>query len=214
MQKVHFISGLGANKRAFSFLDISFCTPVHVEWITPLPNESLQAYALRLRATIDEPNPTIVGLSFGGMLATEMAKADASCKVILVASNKTHKEFPFYLKIGKYLPLYKYLPNKSMSKSSRFFGLLLGAKGKEQRATQKLILQESNPVFTKWAISAIMKWQNKIVPKNIIHIHGTADKLLPLYFVQADYFIKGGEHLMVMDKPEEISALLKKLIVV
>ena len=100
MQKVFFISGLGADKRSFSFLDLSFCTPVFISWLAPLPKETLVAYALRLRATITELNPTIVGLSFGGMLVTEMAKADASVTPIIISSNKSSSEFPFWLKIG------------------------------------------------------------------------------------------------------------------
>jgi hypothetical protein len=48
LKKVYFISGLGADKRAFSFLDLSFCEPVFIEWIKPLKNETLQGYALRL----------------------------------------------------------------------------------------------------------------------------------------------------------------------
>ena len=49
-------------------------------------------------------------------------------------------------------------------------------------------------------------------PKNVIHIHGTADRLLPYRYVKADYIINNGEHVMIMDKGEEVSELLKKLI--
>ena len=88
MKKVYFISGLGADKRAFSFLDLSFCEPVFIEWIKPLHKESLQQYALRLKEQIKEASPTIVGMSFGGMLATEIAKLDATAKIIIISSNK------------------------------------------------------------------------------------------------------------------------------
>ena len=54
MKKVYFISGLGADKRIFSFLDLSFCEPVFIDWITPLKNESLESYALRLRKQIPD----------------------------------------------------------------------------------------------------------------------------------------------------------------
>ena len=89
MQKVYFISGLGADKRAFSLLDLSFCEAVFVEWIDPLKNESLKDYAMRLRQQIPDYHPTIVGVSFGGMLATEMAKTDEEIKAIIIASNKS-----------------------------------------------------------------------------------------------------------------------------
>ena len=118
MKKVYFISGIGADKRVFSFLDLSFCEPVYVDWIEPLKQESLESYALRLRKEIRESHPTVVGISFGGMLATEMAKADANLKAIIISSNKTADEFPSYLRIGKYFPFYKWLPGKFISKLS------------------------------------------------------------------------------------------------
>src|SRR5258705_2778636 len=118
MKRVYFISGLGADKRVFSFLDLSFCEPVYVDWIKPVKKESLEGYALRLREEIPETNPTIVGISFGGMLATEMAKADPNVKAILISSNKTAKEFPGYLRIGRYFPFYKWMPSKMMKNSA------------------------------------------------------------------------------------------------
>ena len=117
---VYFISGLGANEKAFSFLDISFCNPVFVQWITPLPKETLPEYALRLKQQIKDPKAFVVGLSFGGMLATEMAKQNPAQKTILISSNKTTEEFPKLLKLGKYVPVYKWISDKRMKKSSPF----------------------------------------------------------------------------------------------
>jgi pimeloyl-ACP methyl ester carboxylesterase len=214
MQTVYFISGLGASKRAFSFLNLSFCNPIFVDWIAPNPKETLQAYALRLMKFIPCPNPTIVGLSFGGMLATEMAKANPNAKVILLSSNKTHLEFPSLLKVGRYLPVYRWLPTTGLKSSGIFFLWILGATGKPQKAVQKQVLKESDPNFTKWAIDAIMGWRNETIPQNLIHIHGTADKLLPYRLVKAHHTIKGGQHLMVMDKAQEISELLQQHIAV
>jgi pimeloyl-ACP methyl ester carboxylesterase len=212
MQKVYFIPGLGADKRAFSFLDVSFCNPVFINWIEPLHHERLEAYAMRLVEQIKEENATIVGLSFGGMLATEMAKRNPNFKVILLSSNKVYTEFPKFLRLGKYLPIYKWVPNKIITTSGVFFSKFLGSIGSEQKKIQLQIIKDTNPSFTKWAISAIMHWQNITIPKNLIHIHGTADKLLPYNLVKADYTIKGGEHLMVMDKAKEVSVILKSII--
>ena len=72
--KVYFISGLGADYRVFSLLELSFCEPVFIGWIKPQPNESLPHYAARLLEQIPETSPIIVGISFGGMLVTEMAR--------------------------------------------------------------------------------------------------------------------------------------------
>src|SRR5687768_12603951 len=98
MQKVYFISGLGADERAFSFLDLGFCEPVFIPWVRPLEGETVPAYAVRLKERIPEDFPIIVGLSFGGMVAVEIGKAFPCKKIVLLSSAKTQKEIPFYLK--------------------------------------------------------------------------------------------------------------------
>ncbi len=211
MQKVYFISGLGADKRAFSLLDLSFCEPVFMDWINPLPHETLKSYAARLRSNIPDEHPTVVGISFGGMLATEMAKSDSSLKAIIIASNKSADEFPFYLRLGKYIPIYKWMPGIWLKKSS-YLHWIFGPKGEEQKKLLKEIIADANPAFLKWAIEAILNWNEKTVPANVKHIHGTADKLLLFRYVKADINVPGGTHLMSLNMPNEISALLKQLI--
>ena len=212
MQTIYFISGTGSSKKLFNFLDLSFCNPVFVDWIKPLENESLQHYALRLKETIRDKSPIIVGVSFGGMLASEMARADPSAKVIIISSNKTSDEFPKYLRIGNYFPVYKWVPQNLLKHKHLFTQFVFGAKGKEQKALHRILLQENDIPLTQWSIGAILKWKSTAAPKNIIHIHGTADTLLPYKLVTADYTIKGGTHMMIMDRADEIVSILKKLI--
>ena len=211
MKKVYFLSGLGADKRAFSALDLSFCEPVFIDWIKPLAKESLTNYATRLREQIPEEHPVIVGVSFGGMLASEMAKTDPLMKAIIIASNKSANEFPYYLRIGKYFPVYKWLPEK-LIRSGKSLNWMLGIKDKAQRKLLSDIVADIDPSFLKWSIDAILHWHEKDVPVNVIHIHGTADKLLPFRYVRADYKIQGGTHLISINKPTEISSLLQKLV--
>jgi pimeloyl-ACP methyl ester carboxylesterase len=212
MTKVYFISGLGADKRVFSFLDLSFCEPVYMDWIKPMPKESLEQYALRLREYIPEKSPVIVGLSFGGMLATEMAKADKNVSAIIIGSNKTADEFPRYLRIGKYIPVYKWVPVSLSKRVVLLFKSVLGRKNPEQTKIVVQIIRDTDPDFSKWAIEAILHWKNKEVPPNLTHIHGTRDKLLPYRLVKAHHTVDGGPHVLPLHNPQEISCLLKKLI--
>jgi pimeloyl-ACP methyl ester carboxylesterase len=212
LKKVYFISGLGADKRAFSFLDLSFCEPIFIEWIKPLKKESLQQYALRLKDQIKEPAAIIVGVSFGGMLATEMAKSDSTIKAIIISSNKIKKEFPKFFLVGKYIPLYKWMPSSLLKKTAIFRRLFFGPAGEKQKKIFRQILNETDTTFTKWAVYSILHWENLFVPDNLIHIHGTSDKLLPFRLVKADFSINKGTHLMIMNHPGEISAILKNVI--
>jgi len=212
MKKVYFIAGLGADGRSFGFLDLSFCEPQFMQWIVPAPGETLPSYAEKLFQSINDENATIVGLSFGGMVATEIAKKHPGTNVILVSSAKTHLEIPGYLRFWRHLPVYKLHTQKMQQYTGSFVLNMLGARGPEQKKVQQQILKEGDAAFTRWAMHAIVNWKNVDVPKNVIHIHGTADVLLPYRYIKADHTIKKGAHVMIMDLADEVSALLKKLI--
>ncbi len=210
-KKVYFISGLGADKRIFSLLDLSFCSPVFLDWLTPSKNESLAGYARRLRQEIPESSPSVVGISFGGMLATEMAKADPKIRAVILASNKTSSEFPYYFKIARLLPVYKLAPPPMAKKIAIKYQKILGGLTAEKKKILNEIIQDADLGFVRWAIGAILKWKNKVIPENLVHIHGTADKLLPCKYVEAHFRVEGGTHVMPLDQADEVSALLRQL---
>ena len=212
MQKVYFIPGLCADKRSFGFLDLSFCDPQFVEWSSHLEDDTLASYSEKLFASIADENAVIVGISFGGMLATEIAKNHPGTKAIIISSCKTFLELPAYLRFWRHLPVYNLYSSKIKSYGGQFVLNMLGAKGAEQKKVQQEILKTSDPSFTRWAIHAILTWKNKIAPQNLIHIHGSSDRLLPCSYVSANYIIEKGQHVMIMDNAEELSRLLKKLI--
>lgn len=212
MQKVYFISGLGADKRVFSFLDLSFCEPVFIDWITPVKGDTLPSYAWRLRQLIPEKNPVVAGISLGGMLAAEMGNSDPQVKAIILASNKTSGEFPAYLRLFKYLPLYKAIPGVALKKMQGLYTYAFGVKDPVKKALLYQIIADADTRFIKWAIGAVLHWNSQALTGNIVQIHGTGDKLLPLRYVKPDYTIEGGSHILTFDKHEEVTALLKKLL--
>ena len=73
MKELFLFSGLGADKRVYEYLDLSAYKVNHVDWIDPLPNESIEEYAGRLSGKIGKNNPILAGVSFGGMVAIEIA---------------------------------------------------------------------------------------------------------------------------------------------
>ena len=212
MQTIYCISGLGADEGVFKNLDLSFAKTVFIQWLDPLPDESLSNYSTRLQQKfIHEPDPIILGLSLGGMIATEIAKANPSAKTIIVSSAKTADEIPFYWKVFQYVPLYKILPHWSIKKSTNIQYYFLGASSKPTKKYVYEAIEKADTNFYRWAVGAIIKWRNKTVPSNITHIHGLNDRILPSRFVKADIMIDKGGHLMIMEKADEISALIKKV---
>lgn len=57
-------------------------------------------------------------------------------------------------------------------------------------------------------MGAIVNWKNHEKPNGVI-IHGTNDKMLPLK-QEAQYKIDGGGHFMIVNRADEISAILEK----
>lgn len=211
--KVYFISGLGADKTVFQFLKLKHAEPVFVEWITPQKNETLPQYALRLKHAYNMPDDAfITGLSFGGMLTTEIAKEFPATKAILLSSAKTKKEIPPFYRTGKYFNLHKFVSPKMqrwfMLRIKSWFDLKTPAFIK----VYEELIANSNTNFNNWAVTALLNWENTTVPLNITHIHGTYDKILPYKYVTCNYTIKKGGHLMVMEQAEEVSAYLNNVI--
>ena len=222
MTRVYFISGLGADRRSFSQLDLSWCEPVFLDWIRPVANESLGSYAARLGQRITEDDAVVIGLSLGGMLATELAKTHPGYRVILVSSNKLFTEFPGKLRLFRHLPVYKILPGFVFRNFQAAYTRLFGVTGQENKAIVYQIIRDSDPHFVRWGIHAILHWDNRDMPSNIRHIHGTADKLLPFAALaamdccddpeyRAPVAVQGGGHLMILDKADEVSGILKRI---
>lgn len=99
MREIYLLSGLGADKRVFDFIDLSGFKTNHVDWVAPIDNESIENYAKRLLRQIKTKRPIIIGVSFGGMVTVEIAKQIETEKVILISSAKTRLDIPFYFRI-------------------------------------------------------------------------------------------------------------------
>ncbi|MFN4006950.1 MAG: alpha/beta hydrolase [Chitinophagaceae bacterium] len=210
---VYFFSGLGANKQTFELLTLDWCEPIFVAWEPPQPQETLAEYALRLHALRQIPNDaTLVGLSFGGMLVTEICKQYPNSKGYLISSNTGTHEFPLWLKVGKYIPAYRWSPFAQSNRYNLLLRWFLGPKKGTVETSLKGIIAASNPLFTQWAIDAIMHWSNRTVPANIERIHGTADKLLPAFLIKNATLVRGGTHLMIMNNASIVSQWLQQKI--
>lgn len=209
-KEIYLFSGLGADERVFQHLDLSNFSATFIKWITPEQGETIENYASRLLKQITSPKPVLIGLSFGGLVATEVAKQIDTTKVILIASAKTAKEIPFYYRMIGFLNLHRLLPTKLLKASNFITNWFFGATLPSDQQLLKQILIDTDPTFLKWAIEKVVKWKNKTLISNVFHIHGTCDKVLPFYFVKCNSVIKNGGHLMTLNKPDEITTILKR----
>lgn len=213
LKPIYFVSGLGADERVFQWLRYDGFRPVHIRWISPERGEPIERYAQRLSEQITSDRPIIVGLSFGGLIAIEVAKQIPTEKVILLSSVKKKSEIPLYFKLFRALPIHRIFPFKSSLRAVYWLVYwLFSPEGPDQRQLLKNILIDTDPHFLKWALHRVVIWKNQDVPDSVVHVHGMRDHIFPLCFVFPDYAIEDCGHLMVMNRAEEISNLLQTLI--
>jgi pimeloyl-ACP methyl ester carboxylesterase len=209
---VYFISGLGADRRAFERLKLPASVRVHyLDWIPPARNESLNDYARRLASSIDTSQPfSLVGLSMGGMLAAAMTQFLHPQKTILISSIGCREEFPPLLKFARFTKVYKLIPEFILHHPNAIAYWLFGAKSKNEKTVMHHLISNADPRFIKWAIGAIVNWQDGVRPKTVFHIHGSQDKILPLKYTKPDVVIEKGSHFMVWTKAAKVSRILEQ----
>lgn len=207
--KIYGISGLGADRRVFDFLnlDLEF---IPIDWIEPKPSESIQDYSFRLSKFIDTGSDFgILGVSFGGLVAIEISKTLNPRFTILISSVATKTEIPsLYRLVGK-SGFLKHIPENLFNPPRWLAHYLFGAKNTD---LLDQILDDTDLRFTKWAINELVHWNNQHSIQNLNRIHGTNDKLLTWKGKGDVKLVKNGGHLMIVDKAEEVSRFINEVI--
>lgn len=213
MQDIYFISGLGADQRLFQYLQLQNIKPHFVRWITPEKKESWESYAKRLTSQIPTSDPIIIGMSMGGMMAVEISKIIPVKKLILISSAKTRHEIPPYFRLLRIFKGHQWIPYRLLTRLGLLIGgWLFGTTCAADDHLLKEIIYDTDKTFFQWSWQRVASWTNDFIPKNVTHIHGDRDHMLPIAFIKADKVIAGGTHLMVVNKAEEISAILQQLL--
>lgn len=170
---IYLISGLGADYRVFQKISLKGYNYTHIEWTAPKSqNQSIVDYTKSLLPQIKHENPILIGISFGGMIAIEMAKLIPTTKVIVISTIKTRNELPLKYRLMGLVGLNKITPEWMLNKNSVFLELVFGIKSDEGKKVFREIIADTDTHFMKWAINQIVSWNNTTVPKNVIHIHG------------------------------------------
>lgn len=207
---VYFISGLGADRRAFEKLTLPPRFAIHyLDWIKNKRGETLDHYARRLAAAIDTTQPyAIVGLSMGGMIAAAMSQFLQPQRTVLISSVGCCAEFPPLFKLARFTQVHRLLPAFLFCRPNTLAYWLFGAKTKNEKRILQHIITGADAQFIKWSIGAILRWNLRLRPKALYHIHGEKDKILPVCYTRPNVVVKNGSHFMVWTKARHVSRLL------
>jgi pimeloyl-ACP methyl ester carboxylesterase len=210
MKQVFFLSGLGADRRVFNFLDLPGHELNHVVWVAPIRGETITEYARRLLPQIHSDHPIVVGVSFGGMIALEIASMIKVDMVILISSARSPEAIPRYLKLMARLNIQKFLKPKPIRKPNAILFWLFGVTKQEHKTLLTAIMTDTDEAFFAWAIESVRMWKGNVPSCKVIQIHGTRDRVLTL--LSADYIVPRGGHLMIVTNAGEISQILQRML--
>ncbi len=205
---VYFLPGVGCDERLFGRLDLSGLNVVTLRWPEFRADDTLRSIAQRMMPTVDASEPhALVGVSMGGMVAQELAALTYPRKVILISSWTGPKEWPPFVRISARLGLSTFIRDWAMrlawplkrviDRRAADIDALLWDMAKQQGAGQ-----------IRRGTQAILRWEGSPWKGTLVRIHGDKDIVTPLRF-PVDHTVKGGQHVMVLTRAEEVTMLLR-----
>ncbi len=211
---VYMMPGMAANPTIFENIKLPEDQfKIHwLEWIIPNKNETLQSYAKRMIEKIEHNNVVLLGVSFGGILVQEMSKFMTLKKLIVVSSVKSKHELPRRMKIAKYTKAYKLLPTKLLGNINLLAKYAFGETVTKRVELYKRYLSVSDKRYLDWAIEQVVCWEQEKPNPNAIYIHGDKDAIFTHSCNDNCVVIKGGTHIMIINKYKWFNENLPKLI--
>ena len=211
---VYFMPGLAASTSIFERIKLpeSEFEMFFLEWEIPLEKESLQDYAKRMAEKIKHENPVLIGVSFGGILVQEMASFITVRKVIIISSVKCNLEFPKRMVLAKSTKAYKLIPVSLVQNIESLAKFSFGKKVNERLKLYEKFLSVRDKRYLDWAIEQVVLWERKVIDSDVIHIHGDADDIFPIKYIKDCIVVKGGTHVMILNKYRWLNANLPQII--
>ena len=213
MEKIHlyFVPGLAASSKIFEKLSFPSHYEIHyLDWIDPIKNESITAYAKRLSNEVKHPKPVLIGVSFGGLIVQEMKKYLQPQKTIIISSIKTKFEHSYLSRLAKSSKIYRLFPflvNHALKFSLK---LVFGKKATERIGLYNLYLSKRDYNYLQWSLSNVLNWKRENADLEIVHIHGNKDEIFPIKYIKNCIIVDQGTHVMILNKAKTISQLIQQ----
>ena len=216
MPYLYCISGLGTDYRIFERLKTFLPDDWEVKTLDFIEPEGVyedfQHYVERWLQQADIKEPCyILGLSLGGMLATELCRVLDYKTFFLVSSLRYKDEIPWLFKIARRVPLYRLVPAWWTRFAWGRLTKLVGMTGTEGQKVVRAMIHDRTALHLNWGRRTAVHWEPRYMPERVVRMHGTKDHIFRYVKVKkVDYKIDGGTHAMIFDRAEEIAAIILK----
>jgi hypothetical protein len=183
-----------------------------LEWMIPEKDESLNHYAGRMARKIKHDRVVLLGVSFGGILVQEMSKYLNPIKLIIVSSVKSRHELPQRMKIASKTKAYKLVPTRLLKNVEALAKYVFGETSLNRIELYKRYLSVNDKDYLDWAIEQLVNWDCEEPLPGVIHIHGDKDMIFPVYNIKDCILVKGGSHIMILNRFKWFNDHLPKII--
>lgn len=199
---------MGADERLFEpqrALPYPLITP---RWIEPEAGERLPDYARRMAARIDKPERFVLGgVSFGGMVAAELAADLKPAGLVLIASCLSARSIPtthwFVNALSKAIP--RPIIGAAAQLPRRFLDLFSGFDTVQRRLLADMLADVSAKSLRRMA-EMVRLWPGAASPTcPRLWIHGADDPVIPAGKVEPDVVIPGAGHLVNWTHADEVN---------
>jgi len=200
---VYFMPGLAASPAIFENIKLpeDEFEMFFLEWMIPLPEETLEQYAKRMSENVKHEGVVLVGVSFGGILVQEMKQFLNVSKVVIISSVKTNRELPKKMRFAKKTLAYKLIPTSLLANVENLVKYAFGSNVVAKRIKlYEKYLSVRDKYYLDWSIENIVNWSRTQSDDEVIHIHGDKDEVFPIQYISDCIVVKGGTHIMIINK--------------
>ena len=209
---IYGIGGLGADERVFERLNLVGNLKV-IEWVPPHKKDTIDSYARRLLSQIDHRKPfSLIGVSFGGMLAQSMIAYLQPKQLILISTACQQQDIPFAFRwLGK-KGMFNFIPKPWLKPPGMLAKWLFSIKHQADDVLLQAIIKDTDPDFLRWALQAIARWRPNPLIEQYTRIHGTTDRLLNAKKDAHCMMVKGAGHFMIVTHAAEVSESINRVL--
>jgi len=200
-----YLPGMGADSRLYKNITVANTSSQYLDWISPDRMEDLSSYAQRMVASIQHPNPVLVGSSFGGVVALEMAKIIEVKHVVLLGAPSCLADFSMAVRLGLRLGApfrswVKFAPNRWVARA-------LQVNSEEDRALFLKMLTEVPQEVIPFGVKALSVWRPEVMV-GFVQIVGQHDWIVKQAKQGDVHVVQGAGHCVTLDRPDAVNKIL------
>jgi pimeloyl-ACP methyl ester carboxylesterase len=209
---IYLFSGLGADERVFKNLRFPESQVRHIRWPTVTPQTLREDFLGEIKAQITtNRNNVFLGVSFGGLIAQDIAASLSPDILIIVSSVINQSEIPKLYRGGLARIALKLTPNFFLNKPNVLINYMFSVATDEGRKTLHDIIRDTDPTFFRWAVKYLQHWKgtNQPASKRFYRIHGSNDRVFPSVLPNSPVEFIAGGHFAIYEAAAEVNYCLK-----